>query len=149
MANAMRPRAVGRAEATTCSVELSVPFHDLDPMQVVWHGNYLKYFEQARQKLFDDSGVDLYRMALDDGVLFPIVKTSTKYIHPLRFRDRFTVRATVREAHRRIVLDFEIRRSDDGKVCARATSEQVAVSTAEQSLLFAIPDEVRKALNKE
>ena len=33
------------------SVRLKVPFHDVDTMQVVWHGHYLKYFEQARQVL--------------------------------------------------------------------------------------------------
>ena len=121
------------------SVEMTVPFHDLDPMQVVWHGNHLKYFEAARQKLFDDSGVDLYRVAVDSGFLFPIVKTTVKYVHPLRFRDRIEVRAQLMDAQRRIVLRFEILRLEDGQVCARATSEQVAVRMEDQSLLFSIP----------
>ncbi len=34
-------------------VKYSVPFFDLDPMQIVWHGNYLNYFEIARAGLFD------------------------------------------------------------------------------------------------
>ena len=38
---------------------LKVPFHDADPMQVVWHGNYIKYFEIARDGLLDEAGVDL------------------------------------------------------------------------------------------
>ncbi len=29
----------------------TLPFHDLDPMRVVWHGNYMKYFEIARDGL--------------------------------------------------------------------------------------------------
>jgi acyl-CoA thioester hydrolase len=135
-------RQTGRS---TC-VELTVPFHDLDPMQVVWHGNYLKYFELARQRLFDDSGVDLYRVAVEDGTLFPIVKTALKYVQPLRFRDRIRVSAQVIDAQRRIVLQFEIRRLSDDQVCTRGTSEQLAVRAADQSLLFAIPAEVRDAL---
>ena len=106
---------------------MTVPFHDLDPMQVVWHGNYLKYIEAARQKLFDDSGIDLYRVAVDSGFLFPIVKTTIKYVYPLRFRDQIEVRARLMDARRRIVLRFEILRIQDGRLCARATSEQVAV----------------------
>ena len=37
-------------------IRLSVPFHDLDPMDVVWHGNYLKYFDMARFALFREAG---------------------------------------------------------------------------------------------
>ena len=43
----------------TFEVKISVPFYDLDPMQIVWHGNYLNYFELARAGLFQRYGVDL------------------------------------------------------------------------------------------
>ncbi len=132
-------------ESPETTVELTVPFHDLDPMQIVWHGNYLKYFEVARQQLFDSSGIDLYAVATEHGFLFPIVKTSVKYIRPLKFRDRIAVTARVKDAHRRILLAFEIR-TLDGKLCAKAVSEQVAVRMEDQSLLFEIPDHVRQAL---
>lgn len=133
-------------EASETTVELTVPFHDLDPMQIVWHGNYLKYFEVARQQLFDSSGIDLYAVAAEQGFLFPIVKTSVKYIHPLKFRDRIAVSARVKDAHRRILLAFEIRTLDDNRLCARAVSEQVAVRMEDKSLLFEIPEHVRQAL---
>ncbi len=35
----------------TVDVELTIPFHDVDAMGVVWHGNYFRYFEIAREKL--------------------------------------------------------------------------------------------------
>ena len=35
----------------TAEIELEVPFQDLDPMQIAWHGNYFRYFEAARVKL--------------------------------------------------------------------------------------------------
>ena len=41
-------------------VTLKAPFFDLDPMQIVWHGHYLKYFDIARSELFDHLGVDLF-----------------------------------------------------------------------------------------
>ncbi len=134
------------ASAPKAIVELQVPFHDLDPMQIVWHGNYLKYFEHARQKLFDNSGIDLYRVAKEQGYIFPIVKTSVKYIKPLRFRDRISVSAQLKESRRMIVLEFTITRLSDGQVCARATSEQLAVRASDQRLLFNIPDKIRNAL---
>jgi acyl-CoA thioesterase FadM len=43
-----------------CVKKFIVPFHDLDPMQIMWHGNYLKYFDMTRSALFADAGVDLF-----------------------------------------------------------------------------------------
>ena len=133
-------------KAPLATVDLQIPFHDLDPMQIVWHGNYMKYFEHTRQKLFDNSGVDLYRVAREQGYIFPIVKTSVKYIKPLRFRDRISVTAQLKEARRMIVLEFSITRQPDGELCARATSEQLAVRADDQRLLFNIPEKIRNAL---
>ena len=41
------------------SDEIKVPFHDLDPGNVVWHGRYFKYFESARTLLFEGIGYKL------------------------------------------------------------------------------------------
>jgi len=131
------------------TVRLQVPFHDLDPMQVVWHGNYLKYFEIARQALFDQSGLDLYRIHQESGTLFPIVRSSVKHIHPLRFRDLFDCRARVAEARNKLVLDFEITLVPSGTVCARGRSEQVAVSWPGLELELKIPAVVRRAFGLE
>ena len=34
-----------RGSAPGISIELEVPFHDLDALQIVWHGNYLPFGE--------------------------------------------------------------------------------------------------------
>jgi len=128
------------------SVELRVPFHDTDAMQVVWHGNYLKYFEHARDALLEASGIDLYSYAAESGYLFPIIRTWTKHIRPLRCNDRFLCRARVTDCRRKLAMDFEIRRVEDDVLCARGGSEQVAVRRDELTLLIAIPDAIREAL---
>jgi len=127
-------------------VDLTVPFHDLDPLNIVWHGNYLKYFDIARFALFAKAGVDLQQYFLDHKLLFPVSKTTTKHVLPLVHRDRFTCRADVREARMKIVLDFEIRRLSDQALCCRGRGEQVAVKYPEQEILFEIPEEVSLAL---
>ena len=129
-----------------CQVRLTVPFHDLDPMNMVWHGHYLKYFDVARFALFDKCGIDLYSYSRKTNCLFPVIKTSTKYVVPLRNRDVFTCRAVVLEARVKIVIDFEIRVEGKGEICAKGRSEQVAVRFPEMEMLFEIPEEIRKAL---
>ena len=64
----------------TCEKKYIVPFHDLDPMQIMWHGNYLKYFDMTRSALFANAGVDLFGYFKNTNYLFPITKTMTKHI---------------------------------------------------------------------
>ena len=133
-------------EGTSYEVRLRVPFHDLDPMNMVWHGNYLKYFDVARLGLFDACGIDLFDYFEKTGILFPIIKTNTKHVLSLRYRDEFICRATVIEAKVKIVMGFEIRRVGQRDICAKGRSEQVAVKYPEMEMSFEIPDDIRKAL---
>ena len=132
--------------STTHEVQLTIPFHDLDPLHIVWHGNYLKYFDIARFGLFNSAGIDLDEYYRKTGYLFPVTKTSTKHIIPLRYGDVFICKATVVEARIKIVLDFEIRRTSSGEICARGRGEQVAVKSPEMELELEIPEDVRRAL---
>ena len=127
-------------------VKIIVPFFDLDPMQIVWHGNYLNYFEIARAALLEHNGVDLYSYYAKHQLIFPIIKTSTKHIFPLRHRDEIICKATLADAHVKLVVDFEIRKVADGMICARGRTEQVTVKTPEMETIFSIPQEIRSAL---
>jgi acyl-CoA thioester hydrolase len=128
------------------AIAATVPFHDLDPMGVMWHGNYYRYFDQARFALFHARGIDLYRYSLAERILFPITRTAAKHIVPLRYGDAFTCRASLVEAVYKIVLAFEIRLTTDGTLCATCRSEQVAVSLPGMEMRFEIPAEIRRAL---
>ena len=72
-------------------IEIIVPFYDLDPMRVVWHGNYLKYMERARCALLDE-----YSLNYDDmaklGYAFPVVTMQAKYIKPAIFGQKIIVK---------------------------------------------------------
>ncbi len=128
------------------AVKYTVPFFDLDPMQIVWHGNFLNYFEVARSALFDHYGIDLFSYYERQKIIFPIIRTSTKHIYPLRNRDEIIIKATLVDARVKLVVDFEIRQADDGKICARGRTEQVAVKAPEMEMIFKIPEDIRRAL---
>jgi len=130
------------------SIEIrrTVPFYDLDPAQIVWHGNFFNYFEDARWALLNHFGVDLFAYYEKTNIIFPIVRTATKHIYPLRYRDEFVCKATIIEAKSKIVVGFEIRLATDGKICARGRTEQVAVITPEMEIMLRIPDDIRAAL---
>jgi acyl-CoA thioester hydrolase len=123
-----------------------VPFHDLDPLQIVWHGNYLKYFDIARFGLFKQAGLDLYQYFLDRQLIFPVTRSSAKHIVPLRYDDEFVCKATVTEAVYKIAMSFEIRLAANGQICTRGKSEQVAVKMPEMEMQFEVPGDVTAAL---
>jgi acyl-CoA thioester hydrolase len=123
-----------------------VPFHDLDPLQIVWHGNYLKYFDIARFGLFKQAGLDLYQYFLDRQLIFPVTRSSAKHIVPLRYDDEFVCRATVTEAVYKIAMSFEIRLAANGQICTRGKSEQVAVKMPKMEMQFEVPGDVTAAL---
>jgi acyl-CoA thioester hydrolase len=137
------------AQSVSTSVTLKVPYYDVDLMQIVWHGNYLKYFEVARQALFRKYGVDLRRYSEDTRYVFPVVRSTIKHIWPLRLDDEFVCTAVLKEARVKIVLDFDIKLISNGKVCAKGRSEQVAVLIPEMEMVFQIPEEIQKALSGE
>lgn len=115
-------------------------------MQVVWHGNYFKYFDVARFGLFEHAGIDLYRYQVENQFLFPITRNSVKHIAPLGPNAEFICKAAITEARYKIVTAFEIRIAGSNKVCARCQSEQVAVKTPDMELEFEIPADIRNAL---
>ena len=63
--------------------ETIVEFYSLDPVQIVWHGNYINYFELGRRTLLEKIGYD-YNEMKESGYAFPVVEISVKYLQPLR-----------------------------------------------------------------
>ena len=59
---------------------IDVPFYDLDPMNVVWHGNYVKYLEVARCDLLSKIGYTYDDMRAD-GVAYPVATMDLKFIN--------------------------------------------------------------------
>jgi acyl-CoA thioester hydrolase len=129
----------------SASVQIRVPFYDVDMLQIVWHGNYLKYFDLARQALFLNCGLDMPRNR-GKHYIFPVIRTSVKYLHPLKLNDEFICTAITRAAKVKLVIDFEIRMQNDGRLCATGRSEHAAVRMPEMEMEFRIPEEVEKAL---
>jgi acyl-CoA thioester hydrolase len=130
----------------TATVRFTVPFVDVDAMGVVWHGNYLRYFDLARDRLLRDAGLDLYR-GVEDGIVFPVTRMQAKHIRALRFRDEVDCTATLVEWECRLVVDFEIRQTG-GTLCTKGRTEQVAVrlGEAKAALELRLPETVRRAL---
>lgn len=119
-------------------IELSAAFHDLDPMNIVWHGNYVKYLEIARCALFAKFGYD-YPQMVESGYAWPIIDVRMKYIAPVEYGKPIRIKATVVEWENRVKLDYIIRCAATGKRLHKASTIQVAVDVATQSMCWECP----------
>jgi len=117
----------------------------VDMFQIVWHGNYLKYFDLARQALFFKCGLDMPHTS-EKHYIFPVIRTNVKYVYPLKFNDEFICTAETRAAKVKLVIDFEIRLLGDGRLCATGRNEHAAVRMPEMEMEFSILEDVEKAL---
>lgn len=140
----MRKDGVLQAE-----VEMLVPFFDVDSMDVVWHGHYVKYFEVARCALLERIGHN-YQQMRDAGYAWPIIDVQLRYMRGARFNQRIVVRADLVEWENRLKINYLIRDAETGERMTRGSTVQVAVEIASREMLLALPrvfvDAVERAL---
>jgi acyl-CoA thioester hydrolase len=122
----------------TASVDVEVPFHDVDAMNVAWHGHYVKYFELARCALLRRFDYDYPQMRAS-GYLWPIVECHLKYVRPARYGQKLRVEASLVEYENRIKIGYEIRDPETGERVTRGHTVQVAIDGATQELLLVSP----------
>ena len=120
------------------NVEILVPFFDVDMMEVVWHGHYVKYFEEARCALLDKLGHN-YRQMRDAGYAWPIIDLQVRYIRGAQFGQRIRVRADLVEWENRLKINYLITDVATGERMTRGSSVQVAVEIATREMLLASP----------
>ena len=122
----------------SAEVEIQVQFYDLDPMEVVWHGNYVKYLEVARCALLDAIGYNYAEMKAS-GYMWPIIEMNLRYAAPATFGQRLRLRAEIVEWENRLRIDYLVSDAATGRRLNRATTTQVAVDIASGEMCFVSP----------
>lgn len=119
-------------------IELSAAFHDLDPMNIVWHGNYVKYLELARNALMARFDYDYPQMRAS-GYAWPVVGMRLKYIAPVHYGQRIRVHARILEWEHRLRIDYLMRCAASGARLNQASTTQVALDLATQRMCWVCP----------
>lgn len=119
-------------------IELIVSFHDCDPMGVVWHGHYFRFFEVAREALLGKFNYG-YREMKASGYVWPVVDTRVKYRLPLTYEQHIRVRATIEEYENRLRIGYAIFDVESGQRTTTGYTVQVAVREGERALSFVSP----------
>jgi acyl-CoA thioester hydrolase len=130
------------------SIDIQIPFHDVDMMEVVWHGHYIKYFEIARCALLEKIGYN-YPQMRDSGYIWPIIDLGIRYAQPAVFGQTVTVQAQIVEWENRLKINYLITDKDTGARLTKGHSVQVAVDLATKEMCFVSPPVLLEKLGLE
>jgi len=125
-------------QSLTTSTEVLIRFNEADPLGIVWHGHYIRYFEDAREAFGKQYGLG-YLDCFKEGVVIPIVHASCDYKRSLRFGETVTVEATNTPCDA-AKINFTYRLFNSKKeLVATGTTVQVFLDKDTQTLLLTNP----------
>ena len=126
-------------------LELAPAFYDVDPLAVVWHGNYVKYFELCRSELLDKIGYG-YQDMVRSGYSWPVVDIRVKFIRPAGLQQKIKVRAEIVEWENRLKVEYKVTDAATGAKLTTGYTIQVAVDMMSGELQFVCPKALWDAL---
>jgi acyl-CoA thioester hydrolase len=118
--------------------EFTVEFYDLDPLRVVWHGNYIKYFEAGRRALLEKIGYSYEEMEKTE-FAFPVIEVSAKYVSSLRYREKARIKAILMEYENRLLIRYEIRNAQTDVLTTKGFTTQMAFDIKNNESCFVCP----------
>ncbi len=118
---------------------MHVRFNECDPLNIVWHGNYVKYFEDGREdfgRAYNFSYLELYNQ---NGVSVPLVHLEMDYKKTVSFGEMIRVETKlVDDPAAKIVFEYKIYNSKNEVVCTGKTI-QIFLDMEKRELLITMP----------
>lgn len=119
--------------------EVTVRFNEADPLGIVWHGHYLRYFEDGREGFGKAHGIS-YLDCYNHGIVLPVVSIQCDYSKPLRYGDTVKVLTTfVNSAAAKVRFDYKIFETSRKTLVAKGSSVQVFVDLKSFQLQLTLP----------
>jgi acyl-CoA thioester hydrolase len=113
--------------STICETTLRVRYAETDQMAVVYHSNYLIWFEVGRVELLRQLGFTYLEME-QEGLNLPVVEVKCRYKHPARYDDEVTIRTWLSLVKASLLrFHYEAVRKSDGRLLAEGETIHVVV----------------------
>lgn len=130
------------------SIDLNVRFSETDAMGVVWHGNYLKFFEDAREFFGEKYGMT-YLDVYNNNFFTPIVKSEINHKHPLYYGEKLRVEISLEFSRAaKIIHHYTVYNSETNVVCATGKTIQVFMKPKTMEMVLNLPDFYAEWLKK-
>jgi acyl-CoA thioester hydrolase len=115
--------------AEKAQVRFRVRYAETDQMGVVYHANYLPWFEMARTELCAVRGVRYRDIEANDGLLLTVVDVQCRYHAPARYDDEVVAEARLKHSHpRMVVFAYEIRNAATSQLLVTGETRHVFIN---------------------
>ena len=92
----------------TSETKLTTRYGETDQMGIIYHANYINYYEIARTEMIREIGYPYQEME-NDGIMMPVIEVQCKYIRPAYYDEELTIRTIVKELPTsRMTFHYEI-----------------------------------------
>lgn len=109
--------------------EMRTLYVDTDRSQVVYHANYLRYFEFGRASLMREANYP-YKKIEESGYIYPIIKTELNYYTPLYYDDLMYIHTRPgKQELVKLQFDYLITRAEDGEIICTGFTKHCAVNS--------------------
>lgn len=123
---------------TECT-NILIRFNEADPLGIVWHGHYVRYFEDGREAFGEKYGLR-YLDIFEHGYTVPVVNIQCDYKRSLRYGDRVVVETRfVDDMAAKIKFEYTLTNPATGEVVAKGSSVQVFLDKETSSLQLIAP----------
>lgn len=129
------------SEQPFCELAFEVPFHDVDMLEVAWHGHHYKYFELGRTALFRKYRLDVAEMKAMR-VFMVVIESHCRYRAPLKYGRTYLCKVKMIEIEYRIKIVYTLVDADSGQVMAKGYTVQVTVDAENQEMFMMTPAKV-------
>jgi len=130
----------------THTMDVRIYYQDTDCGNVVYYGNYLRYFEQGRTHWLEQQGLSV-KAFMDAGTLFTVVSAELSYRSPARYGETLTIATTLTEMRAAsFTFAHEIREKQSGRLVVEGSARLATVDL--QGKLTKLPKELRARLTK-
>ena len=139
----MKKNKTEKNKTLSVETEIKIRFSEVDSMSIVWHGSYVKYFEDGREafgKKYNIGYMDVY----DNGFLIPLVKLNFDYKKSLKYNDIAVLKTTYTDTPAaKINFKYELRRKSDNELITTGESMQIFMNKSGE-LQLTTPEFVEK-----
>ena len=123
----------------TAEKEFDIRFSEVDSMNIVWHGSYSLYFEDAREAFGKKYNLE-YLYMFDQGFYAPLVELHFEYKRPLTYKDRAKIVITYRDVEAaKLIFDYKIYLLPSNELVATGHSVQVFLDK-NYDLMWSMPE---------
>lgn len=124
----------------TTTIEIPIKFSEVDSLRVVWHGHYVRYFEDGREAFGKQYNLGYLDIFENNGLAVPLVDLQVNFKRVLEYGDNAVIETKfINTPAAKLIFEYKISSAKHGYVACTGRSVQVFLTPKNKELHITIP----------